>query len=375
MKLVYAASVPYSGFAQRPHRFVAHFNRCCGGPTLWLNPYPSRLPRLSDLGRKRMRTHSHSDGAVEVLTPPRWSADPLMRAPAMRRLAWRSVLEQVAAFVQGADWALAIGRPSLLALELLQSARPRTSCYDAMDDFPQFQRGFARRLNRRVEDRIASQVDTLLVSSRALLEKFRRCGLAAELLRNGLDEWPPPDPRRCADGPVLGYVGTIGAWFDWALVAQIARSLPRARIDLIGPQLTPPGVALPTNVRRLGECANEEAHHQLREFSAGLIPFKINPLTAAVDPIKYYEYRAAGLPVVSTRFGEMARRGLDQGVYFLDRNTDIPALLDAALARPPDPPEALQRFRAQNAWSARFAQSAFFRALASLDGGATTNGA
>jgi hypothetical protein len=31
----------------------------------------------------------------------------------------------------------------------------------------------------------------------------------------------------------------------------------------------------------------------------GIIPFKINKLSAAVDPIKIYEYLALGLPVVS----------------------------------------------------------------------------
>ncbi len=47
----------------------------------------------------------------------------------------------------------------------------------------------------------------------------------------------------------------------------------------------------------------------MAEFDVGLIPFKQNALTAAVDPIKYYEYRALALPVISTDFGEMHERG------------------------------------------------------------------
>jgi len=37
----------------------------------------------------------------------------------------------------------------------------------------------------------------------------------------------------------------------------------------------------------------------------GLIPFRLNPLTAAVNPIKLREYLAAGLPVVSTPLPEV----------------------------------------------------------------------
>lgn len=42
-----------------------------------------------------------------------------------------------------------------------------------------------------------------------------------------------------------------------------------------------------------------------KQFDVGLIPFKINELTLAVNPIKLREYLAAGLPVVSTPMPEV----------------------------------------------------------------------
>src|SRR5260221_3165113 len=33
---------------------------------------------------------------------------------------------------------------------------------------------------------------------------------------------------------------------------------------------------------------------------AGIVPFRLTPMTHAIHPIKVYEYLAAGLPVVST---------------------------------------------------------------------------
>jgi hypothetical protein len=34
--------------------------------------------------------------------------------------------------------------------------------------------------------------------------------------------------------------------------------------------------------------------------------------------VKYYEYRAAALPILSSRFGDMALRNSDDGVYFFE---------------------------------------------------------
>ena len=42
-------------------------------------------------------------------------------------------------------------------------------------------------------------------------------------------------------------------------------------------------------------------------FHAGIIPFKISPLTAAADPVKAYEMLAAGLPVVAVDLPELRR--------------------------------------------------------------------
>ena len=361
MKLVYAAPVPYSSFTQRAHHFVEFCNRRGGGRTLWINPYPSRLPRLGDLRRSRRRAYPRADASVQTLTPPAWCADPAMRPPWLKRMIWRPVLERVAAFVQGEDWMLAVGRPSLLALQLLKQAAGQPSCYDAMDDFPEFHQGGARVLNHRVEAEIARRVDQVIASSTALQEKFRRRGLAVELVRNGLDPNPQALGGAAEGEQVFGYVGTIGAWFDWALLAKMAGALPAVRFDLIGPVMAPPKAPLPANVHLLGECASAEVPSRLGGCTAGLIPFKVNGLTAAVDPIKYYEYRAAGLPVISTRFGEMRQREADPEVCLVQGDTDFRTLMNRVKAHSPVASAALERFRQENSWRSRFAQSPFLR--------------
>ena len=372
MRLVYVAPVPRSSFAQRPHRFVAFFNQRIRGRTLWIDPYPGRLPRLADLGRARPRTCPHIEEAVEVVSPPMWAADPAMALPSVRRFAWKPVLERVEAFIDGADWLLVIGRPSRLALHLLRRTGPRPTCYDAMDDFPEFYRGLARTLNRRIEHEIADAVDDILVSSTVLQDKFSRLGLVPELLPNGLQTCPKalePVTDDTGSERVVGYVGTIGDWFDWSLVIEMARSLPEMRFEIIGPEMAPPKKRLPANVHRAGECAGHEVFSRLRSFIAGLIPFKLNRLTAAIDPIKYYEYRAAGLPVIATEFGEMRRRRGEPGVHLIAGGMDFRAVLKGVEACPRPSAKALERFRAENSWRSRFERSRFFRQLtAARDG-------
>jgi hypothetical protein len=94
----------------------------------------------------------------------------------------------------------------------------------------------------------------------------------------------------------------------------------------------------------------------------GLIPFQQSELTAGVDPVKFYDYRAVGLPVLSTSFGEMALRGRNDGVYFLDRTDDLAALVGAALGHCDDV-AGLRQFRDENNWDSRFRQATYFRTL------------
>jgi hypothetical protein len=97
----------------------------------------------------------------------------------------------------------------------------------------------------------------------------------------------------------------------------------------------------------------------MTQFNAGLIPFVENSLTACVDPIKYYEYRALGLPVLSSAFGEMARRRGHDGVYLIDRNANMTELVSEALANCATT-ESTAHFRMNNSWERRFDQAGIF---------------
>jgi hypothetical protein len=59
------------------------------------------------------------------------------------------------------------------------------------------------------------------------------------------------------------------------------------------------------NMHFLGRRPYQSLPGYCRHWDIGLIPFKLNELTIAVNPIKLREYLAAGLPVVSTPLPEV----------------------------------------------------------------------
>jgi hypothetical protein len=373
MRLLYFSPVPARSYAQRPHFMVQAWLEWGAESVLWVDPYPCRLPQWGDLRRGRMpQQATPQDPRVSVLGVPALPLEPLRAGRWLNRLLTRNAWRQIEEFAAAGPLMVGIGRPCDLALTALKRLCPVGSFFDAMDNFPEFYHGLSRRAMQRSEDAVAAEVDVVLASSTFLADKFARRGLRVEKVLNACDVAkveggrgkgeenysPPPSPFPLPPSPLpptLGYLGCLGYWFDWPLVVRLAQAVPQAQIELVGPCAVSPPRRLPANVRLRPACEQREVAGHLARFSAGLIPFQASALTAAVDPIKYYEYRAIGLPVLSTRFGEMTLRGRPDGVYFLDRDDDLAGTVAEALRHQTDPAET-NRFRQDNNWAWRFSR-------------------
>ena len=359
MKLVYLSPVHWQSYAQRPHFMVRSLLNNGIREVFWLNPYYARLPRWRDLYRRRSNYNQKTAPLdhVQVRQVPALPLEPLPILSRFNSLAWRMLLQEVCKFVEGGGYILGIGRPVRLGITFLRKLQPKWSFYDAMDDFPEFHSGLSKRAMASHEKAIARAVDTVIVSSTYLQEKFQGIGLRPRLIHNGCDIGLRSSSPGCRHvPPVLGYLGTMGSWFDWDLVHSIAQQVPDIVVRLIGPVFDPPmGHDMPGNVEILPPCSHSEAGAHIAGFSAGLIPFKVNTLTRGVDPIKYYEYRSLGLPVLTTRFGEMRLRDASDGVFFLDDGQSVSGLLARAFgwAAGLAEDEPLLFYR-QNNWNLRF---------------------
>ena len=125
------------------------------------------------------------------------------------------------------------------------------------------------------------------------------------------------------------------------------------------------------NVHFLGAQEYKSLPAHVAHFDVCTIPFRVNALTRAVDPVKLYEYLAAGKPVVSTRLPEVEAR---QSLCYV-AGTPEEFLEQLTLALNPSPSNATpprdairQRveFARANTWSQRVAEieSVFTRHLA-----------
>jgi hypothetical protein len=62
------------------------------------------------------------------------------------------------------------------------------------------------------------------------------------------------------------------------------------------------------NAKYVGPIIVENIAPLLSKAKIGIVPFKDIKLVSAVDPIKYYDYLAAGLPTVATYMPELMER-------------------------------------------------------------------
>jgi 2-polyprenyl-3-methyl-5-hydroxy-6-metoxy-1,4-benzoquinol methylase len=121
--------------------------------------------------------------------------------------------------------------------------------------------------------------------------------------------------------PIIGYYGTIADWFDVDVVAEAAKSLANEAVFVLIGDHTYGGIeklrALP-NVHLLGEKPYPTLPLYLYYFNICLIPFRLNDLTDCTNPVKQYEYMAAGKPVIASRLPELEKVFLPGTVEFYD---------------------------------------------------------
>ncbi|CAK9884444.1 MAG: Putative teichuronic acid biosynthesis glycosyltransferase TuaH [Candidatus Erwinia impunctatus] len=90
------------------------------------------------------------------------------------------------------------------------------------------------------------------------------------------------------------------------MISQAAKHYPQYDFILIG-QVTCEikYKDIPANVKFLGEIPYHKLTGYLHFFDVCLIPFKLIQLTLCTNPVKVYEYLAAGKPVVCTAMPEV----------------------------------------------------------------------
>ena len=179
--------------------------------------------------------------------------------------------------------------------------------FDAIDDW-RFHPWAGHRLVDEGYHAIADAADIVTAVTPTLLETLAPRGRRHSLF-NAIDPAAragvraDPGPLAGLPRPVVGYVGTLQARIDPGLVVGLAREMPEATFVLAGPAFRGFGLdpgSMPLNVRLLGPVPHPRVPGLLTAFDACFMPHLTGGLATTMDPLKLYEYLAAGRPVVST---------------------------------------------------------------------------
>ncbi|HET7451185.1 MAG TPA: glycosyltransferase, partial [Thermoanaerobaculia bacterium] len=140
------------------------------------------------------------------------------------------------------------------------------------------------------------------------------------------------------------------------LIEEIAGAHPSGTVVLAGGHfdvdLSP--LASVPNVRLLGQRPYAEMPGLLWSFDICVIPFLVNAITEATNPVKFYEYLYSGKPIVAPALTELKAHA--DLCYLAEGHAEFLDQIRRALAESPDDARRPKRrlLAADNDWSVRY---------------------
>ena len=191
--------------------------------------------------------------------------------------------------------------------------------YHCVDEFSEFT-GTDKNAILDMERTLLQKADQVLVSSGPLYETKKLHNPHTSIVTHGvdLDHFRKAcDPKMVLPidiaglgRPVIGFFGLIADWVDLNLIRFLSVSRPSWSFVLIGKVDTDISVIEGlANVHLLGPKSYSILPSYCAGIDVAILPFVVNQLTFAANPLKLREYLAAGLPVVTTDIPEARRLG------------------------------------------------------------------
>ncbi len=236
--------------------------------------------------------------------------------------------------------------------------RRRALVYHCADDYAHVQ-GFPDTLPELEAD-LCQQADLVITTSETLCQERRRFNPNTHWVPNATDiahfsaPATPAAELQQIPRPIVGFVGGLSQWVHIELIAALAAARRDWSYVLVGPVGTDvSSLENLDNVKLLGPRPYQELPRYLAAMDVGLIPFKQDRVTYHADPIKAYEYLAAGLPVVATEMPALRR--LAHVVRLASSPESFQAQIGAAIAEGRAAKKSERHAEAaRHSWTSRF---------------------
>lgn len=180
--------------------------------------------------------------------------------------------------------------------------------------------------------------DIALISNGTDYEHFSKNNIV-EIINN-ISKYPKP---------IFGYFGAIEKWFDTDFIEKLAKDL-KGSVVLIG-QNNLGYKPQNKNIYLLGEKPYKSIPQYLSQFDVCLIPFKLNSLTKAVNPVKVFEYFSQGKPVITSRLPELEK--FKDLLYFYSSDTDTSMLTIKVFNEPRNIYIKRRKIAQNNTWESK----------------------
>lgn len=318
-----------------------------------------RQPTLNSADRARILRR-----LLRALLPPRrvqpglWVWSPML---VPRRLApWLHPFNLWLLNLALQGWLIVLGfrRPWLwtynpLTLEILRIRSFSAFIYHCVDDIKS-QPGMEQDRIAAAEHALFNTADWVFTTSNALHEQALRCNARSVYEPNVMDlphfaaarentAAPLPADLAAIPEPRLGFVGAISGYkLDFALLRSLAERHHQWQLVLIGavgegdPWTDIALLEGCRNVHLLGPRDYQQLPSYLRGFQVALLPCQRNAYTRAMFPMKFFEYLAAGVPVVSVPLE--ALQEFRAWAHFVEGVEGFEEAITQVLAGPPAPP-------------------------------------
>ena len=369
MKIVFFADISWDGLFQRPQHLTRALSR--EWEVLFVEP-ATMLEKLYF----RPRLVEKNIAAISVPSIP-YNARNATVKKISQGLASSGLVQDIVVAGQFAVLKNALGGnrsdlgvvvQSVMQYNLARRLKPKFIIYDYIDNIFGFS-DVPEPVKRQWEE-CAASASMVTVTSPVLerqLRPFRKGPI--QYIGNGAEYSFFSDVSRLqrpADlptgKPIVGYIGAVYPWLNYDMIEAAAKGMPDLNFVLLGrthPEIEPvlSRLKLLPNIHVLGFRPYAEVPAYMNFMDVCTIPFQYNELTAAVNPVKVYEYSAAGKPTVSTDFSEDIRQ-YGMIITIVNTTDEFVAGIRTALAGAGDPAttESLRAFARQNDWSSKTGQ-------------------
>lgn len=217
------------------------------------------------------------------------------------------------------------------------------------------------------EQRLLEKCQLVFVTSEALKEKCLAFNTNTYYFPNVVDiehfnqaYLPKAIPIDLANipRPRIGYIGALSDFkVDFSLIINVAKNRPDWHWVVIGEEREGQHsqlvgqLKLTSNVHFLGHRPYEQLPDYLRGIDVATLPTLLNEYTRSMFPMKYFEYLAAGVPIVSTPL-EFTKTHNDGLLVALDANEFMEAV-SKQLANGKFSKDDSERFVGSNTWTGR----------------------